>query len=142
MKMYALDTNVVIDIIRGKPPYKARFDEMLISQSKGDCGYLIPSVVFYEVMSGFYHTPSKSKQNLFENMCARQSAPYVFSFSKNAVWDKAAQIYATLKQNGKMIGTGDILIAAYCLVNRLTLVTSNTKDFEVVEGLLFEDWTG
>ena len=56
------------------------------------------------------------------------------------VWEKAADIYIALKQNGQIIGDADILIAAYCLVNDYTLVTNNTNDFNRVDGLKLVNW--
>jgi tRNA(fMet)-specific endonuclease VapC len=41
---------------------------------------------------------------------------------------------------GTPIGSYDLLIAAIALVNDLTLVTHNTREFERVEGLQIEDW--
>jgi predicted nucleic acid-binding protein len=35
----------------------------------------------------------------------------------------------------------DIYIAAFCKAYGLTLVTSNTKHFDNIDGLVLEDWT-
>jgi len=56
------------------------------------------------------------------------------------VWDKAADIYISLKQKGQLIRDADILIAAYCLVNNYTLVTRNENDFNRINGLDYVDW--
>jgi tRNA(fMet)-specific endonuclease VapC len=52
----------------------------------------------------------------------------------------AGQIRARLASAGTPIGSYDLLIAAIALVNNLTLVTHNTREFERVEGLQLEDW--
>ena len=59
--------------------------------------------------------------------------------------DVAAEYYAriryTLEQQGQVIGPNDLLIAAICLANDCTLVTSNTDEFSRVPGLKCEDWS-
>ena len=57
-----------------------------------------------------------------------------------SVWDKAAEIYITLKQKGQLIKEFDILIAAYCLINGYTLATRNTKGFKRIDGLNLVNW--
>jgi tRNA(fMet)-specific endonuclease VapC len=39
------------------------------------------------------------------------------------------------------IGVRDLRIAAIALANNLTVLTGNTRDFTVVPGLTFADWT-
>ena len=41
---------------------------------------------------------------------------------------------------GTSIGAYDLQIAAIALVNNLTLITHNTREFERVDGLQIEDW--
>jgi tRNA(fMet)-specific endonuclease VapC len=41
---------------------------------------------------------------------------------------------------GTPIGANDLQIGAIALVNTLTVVTHNTREFERVEGLQVEDW--
>lgn len=50
------------------------------------------------------------------------------------------QIRAQLAAAGSPIGPYDLQIAAIALVNNLILVTHNTREFDRVEGLQFEDW--
>ena len=57
-----------------------------------------------------------------------------------AAWEKAADIYALSRKNGKPIEDTDILVAAFCIVNNYTLVTNNVKHFEDVDGLIFKKW--
>ena len=46
----------------------------------------------------------------------------------------------TLKTQGTPIGDMDTLIAAHARAENLILVTHNTRHFEKVPGLKFEDW--
>lgn len=52
-----------------------------------------------------------------------------------------AEIRADLKKRGAMIGANDLFIAAHARALSLTLVTSNTAEFERVKGLTLENWT-
>lgn len=54
---------------------------------------------------------------------------------------EAAAKCAELKAAKIRIGTQDLRIASIALVNRATLLTRNTRDFERVPGLKFEDWS-
>ncbi|EKV03194.1 putative nucleic acid-binding protein [Leptolyngbya sp. PCC 7375] len=45
-----------------------------------------------------------------------------------------------VKSVGTPIGAYDLQIAAIAMVNGLTLVTHNTREFDRVEGLRLEDW--
>jgi tRNA(fMet)-specific endonuclease VapC len=51
-----------------------------------------------------------------------------------------AAIRADLTKRGQLIGPNDLLIAATCIANAVTLVTHNTGEFERVKGLSIEDW--
>ena len=51
-----------------------------------------------------------------------------------------AQIRASLKARGKMIGANDLFIAAHARSLDLTLVTNNTGEFGRVQELKIENW--
>jgi tRNA(fMet)-specific endonuclease VapC len=57
-----------------------------------------------------------------------------------AVLDKAAEFYATLRASGQLIEDADLLIAAMALVHDMTLVTHNMAHFARISGLQVEDW--
>jgi tRNA(fMet)-specific endonuclease VapC len=52
-----------------------------------------------------------------------------------------AQIRASLKKIGTMIGANDLFIAAHARSLGLTLVTNNTREFARVPKLALENWT-
>jgi tRNA(fMet)-specific endonuclease VapC len=52
----------------------------------------------------------------------------------------AGKVRAALEAAGKPIGAYDVLIAGQAVRHKLTLVTSNQKEFSRVKGLLWEDW--
>ena len=54
--------------------------------------------------------------------------------------EASADGFDHLRKNGIRIGTMDLRIASIVLASRATLLTRNTKDFEQVPGLKFENW--
>ena len=55
---------------------------------------------------------------------------------------QAGEIRAHLASKGTPIGPYDVLIAGQAKARNLTLVTHNTTEFQRVEGLRVEDWSG
>lgn len=58
--------------------------------------------------------------------------------------DEAAEVYgnirADLEKKGTPIGPYDLQIASIAVLNNLTLVTHNVREFSRVEDLKIEDW--
>ena len=54
--------------------------------------------------------------------------------------DAAANRFKEIRTGRGRIGTRDVKIAAITLVNDALLLTANTRDFEQVPGLRFENW--
>lgn len=55
--------------------------------------------------------------------------------------DKAASIYANLRQTGKPIGHNDVMIAATVIVNDMVIITNNINHFSRIEELEIDNWT-
>ncbi len=53
----------------------------------------------------------------------------------------AGNEFHRLRQQGVRIGTMEVRIACIAIVNRMTVLTRNSVDFDKVPGLLIEDWT-
>ena len=129
---YALDANIIIDFLNKEGVAVVEFDKT----ARAKIPMVIPSIVDYEVLRGFYHTPKPRKEPVYSNM--RISCP-VIAVNAN-ISDCAAQIWAKLRKAGRTIGDADILIAATCIVNSYILVTHNVKHFEGIDELKFVDW--
>jgi len=61
-------------------------------------------------------------------------------------WDKAAvdattQVKRDLMAKGTPIGNNDTAISGHAIATDCVLITNNTREFQRVEGLKFEDWT-
>ena len=129
---YTLDTNAVIKLLRNDAAVKSHFDRAV---NNGD-GISIPAIVDYETLRGFLCYPAPAKERLYNSLCDR----YPVEDMSADVWGRAARIYAELYRKHLTVNDADILIAALCIVNGYTLVTSNKKDFENIDGLKLVDW--
>jgi predicted nucleic acid-binding protein len=130
--IYALDTNIVSYILKEDTDVMARYNQTFASGSY----FVIPPVVFYEIQRGLLAKNMKKKLTQFSMLCQNVDIVEFTSF----VWQKAAQIYASLSQQGKLIDDTDIFIAAFCLVNGYTLVTNNIRHFEHIKELNLVNW--
>ena len=129
---YLLDTNVCIEILRGRNPgLKSR----LASYNLADL--VLCSVVWAELQCGAWLAQNPTKE-----LAKLQDA---FDDWPRLTFDDAAaeaygEIRAQLQRQGRLIGGNDLMIAAIAYANGLTVVTHNTNEFSRVPNLTIEDW--
>ena len=127
-----LDTNICIYIIKNKPQtVKERFKQFEIGE------LCISSITVSELMYGVYKS-----QHMEKNLKAITTflMPFdIVDYDYNASIEYG-KIRAYLEKKGQIIGGMDLQIAAHALASDMTLVTNNTKEFERVKGLKFENW--
>ena len=129
---YAFDTNTIIHLMRGT--YSVRVNRE--KARKSEARFIIPPFVDYEVRRGLIIKPIALHEKAYTVICDNCSLEDM----PTEAWRRAAQIYAELYVKRFTVKDADILIAAFCIVNGYTLVTSNTKDFENIDDLQFVDW--
>ncbi len=131
---YLLDTNVCIEILRGRNlALKTRLAPQRLNE------LVLCSVVWAELQCG-----ARLAQNPPQELARLQDA---FGDWPRLPFDDAAaeaygEIRAHLQRAGRLIGGNDLLIAAIAQTNGLTLVTHNTSEFTRVPNLPVEDWQG
>lgn len=130
--MFFLDTNVIVDAIRGNYPCVlqnfARLNPKEIA---------IPSVVVAELEFGARHSDDYEKRR---KQYLDFIAPYeVVAFSKNEV-EPYGKLREQLTSSGLVIGSNDMLIAATALSCNAILVTHNVREFSRISGLTVVDW--
>ncbi|MCL1884331.1 MAG: PIN domain-containing protein [Defluviitaleaceae bacterium] len=130
--VYALDTNTLIFLMNGAEDVIKKRNKAILAGGR----FIIPPVVDYEIQRGLIYRPSPKKEKNYFSL--RQF--YGVGATAPEVWVKSAHIYAELRKKGFTVGDDDIFIAAFCLLNRYTLVTRNTKDFENIAGLQQVNW--
>ncbi len=127
-KKYLLDTNVVIDFLKG--------DNKTIDFIRK----IIERPLFMSVVTiGEYNYGALRNQNtknqldLFESFCKRLKITFI-SIDKNTI-EEYAKLQASLSKKGNLKPIFDLLIASSCIVNNCVLVTRNKKDFVGIESL-------
>jgi tRNA(fMet)-specific endonuclease VapC len=96
----------------------------------------ITIITYYEVMKGHEYIGTHDRQKLFDEFCGLNKVILL----NPVACKKAAQVYANLRQRGKLISDADILIAGIALAGDYVLVTQNLKHFKRVTGLKVENW--
>jgi tRNA(fMet)-specific endonuclease VapC len=131
MLKYLLDTNIVIYVIKHRPP------EVREVFNRHHGRMAISAVTLAELLHGAEKSADVPRNlRVVEDFCSRLDVlPYGV---------KAAQHYgsirATLERRGQPIGVNDLHIAAHARSEGLVLVSNNLREFDRVEGLLTENW--
>ncbi|NER06975.1 MAG: type II toxin-antitoxin system VapC family toxin [Okeania sp. SIO3C4] len=132
--IYLLDTNVCIVYMKNKNSSVNNYFHRLESDKIAVC-----SVVKAELFYGSRRSNNPQKSLNIQLLFLQQFVSLPFD-------DSCAEIYSIIRANLEKVGTpissNDILIASIALVNDLTLVTHNVREFKRIEGLKIEDWEG
>jgi len=127
---YLLDANVVIALLKDTTSATAR---RVRRERIGDIA--ISAVVSHELFYGAF----KSRRRI-QNVAVIDALQFVvLEFDKEDA-RQAGEIRALLASEGTPIGPYDVLIAGQAVARDMILVTQNTREFELVPGLRFEDW--
>ena len=129
---YMLDTNIIV-YAKNKRPESVL--NRLTAQRPADV--CISAISMAELEFGVCHS-SRPEQNRLALM-SFLSAIQIIPFDSDAAREYG-QIRQDLTQDGNLIGSNDMLIAAHAKALGLILVTNNTREFERVKGLHVENW--
>lgn len=130
---YLLDTDVVIDVLRGRasPTLRRRMTE--------EAGRLaITTVTLSELVYGAERSadPARNRRAI------REFTPFVVVLDLDAdSAEHAGEIRASLATTGTPIGGYDLLIAGVARSRGLAVVTRNQREFRRVDGLMVQDWS-
>jgi len=131
MLRYLLDTNICIYVIKRRP-------ESLLDRFNENASHLgISTVTLAELLHGAEKSSQPQRTlSVVEDFCSRLD---VLDYGIKAA-QHYGQIRAALERRGMPIGINDLHIAAHARSEGLTLVSNNLREFERVEGLLYENW--
>lgn len=136
MVIALLDTNAIAEAVRPKP--SAAFLKRLRAN---EAKVAIASITLHEALFGIERLPDgRRKQALREYMRDVVAKMPVLPYDARAAeWH--ARERARLEAAGRRMPYADGQIAAVAVVNALTLVTANVRDFRDIDGLRVEDWS-
>lgn len=132
--MICLDTNAVIDYLKGTSPRLVkRFEREL---ANGD--FMLSVVTLFELRYGI--AKSARRQENADRLAIFLQLPIAVPPFEPDDAEEAGEIRASLERAGRSIGPYDLLIAAQARRRAALLVTANTAEFARVPGLKIEDW--
>ena len=129
---YLLDSNVCIDLMRGK---RSGLADRVLAHSED--GLAVSSVTLAELRFGAEKSADPLHHHALIGQILLPMAILPFDFRAA---DKYGEIRADLERRGQPIGPLDMLLAAHALSEGLIFVTHNTSEFQRVKGLQLEDW--
>lgn len=133
---YSLDTNACIALINGSSvPVRRRFKEALSAGSV----ICVSTVAVHELWYGVAKSARRDYNT--ERVQAFLSGPVRLMAFDDADARAAGEVRALLEQERRPMGAYDSLLAGQAARRGFTLVTANVREFERVDGLMWEDWS-
>lgn len=132
MKKFMLDTNIVIYVIKHRPPALRDVFNRHVGQM------CISTITFAELMHGVEKSAFPER-----NLCTVEdfiSRVDILPYDTDAAIHYG-DIRGDLERKGMSIGVNDLHIAGHARSTGLVLVTNNMRVFERVDGLRVVDWT-
>jgi len=128
---YVLDANILTAILKRDPVATGRVNSALQSNAE----FVMCPVVFYEVYRGLLHKDARKQLGFLLHYIGT----YTWDDLKRPDWEQAAELWAELRRKGVTASDADLLIAAYAIQRRATVVTDNTDHFLPL-GAPVENW--
>lgn len=132
MTKWLVDTNIISAFMKGNPAVM----EAVSHYVKRHKRLSLSIITYYELLRGLKALGSDKKIITFQAFMAQCE---IITLTQPII-EAAADIYATLKNQGMLIEDADILIAATALNKEMSLVTDNQEHFRRVHGLKIHNW--
>lgn len=130
--MYLLDTDILVDVLRGKPAAAARLVTMAAGQT------LYTSILNYaELVYGALRTINPDGE--YPRVITLLQGLTVLPFDKDAA-EVFAREKARLALRGESVSDFAMAVASIALQHDLILVSHNLGELQRVQGLKSEDW--
>ena len=132
--IYLLDTNILIYLIKNKPPSIAN----KINALEKDDRLCMSFITYAELLKGAEGSDRKDK--VLNQLSQLVKIVPVLYDANAALCQHYAVQFSQLKCAGTPIGANDLWIACHALAARAILVTHKRREFERIHGLTVEDW--
>ena len=132
--IYMLDTNILIYLLKNKPPGVVERINALDKESA-----LCMSFFTYAKLLKGAERSTRKTQVMNQLYQLTQIIPVQYETNTSLCQYYATQ-FTLLKTAGTPIGGNDLWIACHALSKNATLVTHNVREFERIVGLRIEDW--
>jgi tRNA(fMet)-specific endonuclease VapC len=129
---YLLDTDICIYIIKRKPQAAI---ERFTTLAPSDVGISAITVAELEYGASKSQAPDRNRAALQQFLIPLE----IVAFDAQAT-QVYGQLRSALEQQGQVIGSLDMLIAAQALSLNVTLVTNNTREFSRIPKLQWDNW--
>lgn len=127
---YLLDSNICIHLFRGRQDVYEKINHVNIEKCS------ISEITYLELLYGAEcsSNPVKNKKIIADFISIVRVIPISDTLERFAV-EKSK-----LKKKGLLISDFDLLIGVTALIYKFILVTENTREFERIPKLKFENW--
>ncbi len=131
MLKYLLDTNIVIYVIKRRPP------SAMVTFNQHEGQMAISAITLAELVHGAEKSSDPARNlAVVDDFRSRLT---VLDYGERAAHHYGS-IRAALEKGGQTIGVNDLHIAAQARCDGLVLVTNNLREFARVPGLLTNNW--
>lgn len=130
MNQYLLDTNICAFLLRGKYSIDKKVREVGIENCH------ISEITYAELLFGVERSANKQKNSkileaLIENIDIIPISSVIpfYAITKNHLWNM-----------GRPVDDFDLFIGTTSVVEKMVMVTENTKHFENIPNIMLENW--
>jgi tRNA(fMet)-specific endonuclease VapC len=128
-----LDTDILSELLKLRNP-SVRQKALAYTAQHGQLAF--SAITRYEVCRGYKAQKATTQLARFQTFCGNSLILPV----TDAVFDRAADLWAMAYQTGRPRADTDLIIAATAIENGRVLVTGNGAHFSWIPTLVIEDW--
>ncbi len=132
--IYMFDTNIIIYLLKNKPPEVIQKLNTLDDDSKIRMSF----VTYAELLKGAEKNIRKPK--VIKQIESLAQSINVEFLTNEKLCESYASNFTRLKDAGTQIGANDLWIACHAISINATLVTNNVREFERINELNIENW--
>ena len=130
---YLLDTNICIHLLKNQFSIAQKIDEIGLSY------FAISEITIAELIFGVENGADSQREKNLKNINQLIAAFSDRTLLIGDCFHEYARQKSNLRKIGRAVGEFDLLIGSTAIVNDLTLVTRNTKDFISLSGIKLEN---